>query len=521
MSPHPGLWELIEARAEATPDALLAVDEHEQRLTARELRDRAEAAAAGLHRLGVEADTPVSWMLPTWLDAAVLVGALARLGAVQNPILPMLGARETRFITTQTRARLLVVPSTWRRRPYADEAHTLAADRPDLSVLVVDPDHPLPQAAPATLPPPPAATTPGDAPVRWVFYTSGTTADPKGAQHTDHTVTAAAVGMLQALDIGPDDRSGIVFPFTHIGGIAWLFTMLITGCVGVFVEAFVPATTIPILQRERITLAGAGTTFHLAYLAAQREQPGVPLFPSVRAFPGGAAPKPPQLHYELKSELGGVGIVSGYGLTEAPILTMNTVAGTDEQLADTEGPPTPDVELRVVKPDGIPAGPGEEGEIRATGPQVFRGYVDASLDADAFDEDGWVRTGDLGVLRPDRHLRITGRVKDVILRKGETISAKEVEDLLFTHPRIADAAVVGLPDPLLGERACAVVVAAAGAEPPTLAEVFAFLTDEGLTVQKVPEQLEVVETLPRNASGKVLKQDLRAAYSTAPGTSPR
>ncbi len=515
MSDHRNLWELIEDRATATPGAVLAVDERERRLTAQDLRDRAEVTAAGLHRLGVGPDTAVSWMLPTWLDAAVLVGALARLAAVQNPILPMLGPRETRFITTQTRARMLLVPGVWRGRAYADEAHQLRDDRPELQVVVVDADHPLPAGDPTTLPPPPPPTTPADAPVRWVFYTSGTTADPKGAQHTDHTVKAAADGMLNALEMGPSDRTAIVFPFTHIGGITLLYTMLLTGCTGVFVEAFVPPTTIPILQREHVTLAGAGTTFHLAYLAAQRARPDVPLFPAVRAFPGGAAPKPPHLHYELKSELGGVGIVSGYGLTEAPILTMNTVRGTDEQLAETEGPPTPGVELRIVKLDGTVAAPGEEGEIRARGPQVFRGYLDASLDAAAFDDDGWVRTGDLGVLRPDQHVRITGRVKDVIIRKGETISAKEVEDLLFTHPRIADAAVIGLPDARLGERGCAVIVAAPDTAPPTLAEIFEFLTGEGLTVQKVPEQLEVVEALPRNASGKVLKQDLRAVYGTA------
>jgi len=512
VSDQRNLWELVEARAAATPGAVLAVDEQERRLTAQDLRDRAEAAAAGLQRLGVETGTPVSWMLPTWLDAAVLVAALARLGAVQNPILPMLGPRESRFITTQTQARMLIVPGVWRGRAYADEAHELAVDRPELQVVVVDTDHPLPVGDPATLSPPPPPTTPAEAPVRWVFYTSGTTADPKGAQHTDHTVKASADGMLAALEIQPDDRCGIVFPFTHIGGITWLFTVLITGCTCVFIEAFAPATTIPILQREGTTLAGAGTTFHLAYLAAQRDQPDVPLFPAVRAFPGGAAPKPPQLHYEMKTELGGVGIVSGYGLTEAPILTMNTVHGTDEQLAETEGPPTPGVQLRIVKLDGTPAGPDEEGEIRAKGPQVFRGYLDGSLDADAFDADGWVRTGDLGVLRRDQHIRITGRVKDVIIRKGETISAKEIEDLLFTHPRIADAAVIGLPDPRLGERCCAVIVGASGVDPPTLAEIFDFLTGQGLTVQKVPEQVEVVETLPRNAAGKVLKQDLRADY---------
>lgn len=155
MSDHPHLWELVEDRAATNPDAVLAVDEGGRTLTARDLHDRAAATAAGLHALGVEPGTPVSWMLPTWLDAAVLVAALTRLGAVQNPILPMLGVRETRFITTQTAARLFVVPGTWRGRAYRDEADALAADRADLQVLVVDADHPLPTADPASLPEPP------------------------------------------------------------------------------------------------------------------------------------------------------------------------------------------------------------------------------------------------------------------------------------------------------------------------------------------------------------------------------
>jgi acyl-CoA synthetase (AMP-forming)/AMP-acid ligase II len=146
---------------------------------------------------------------------------------------------------------------------------------------------------------------------------------------------------------------------------------------------------------------------------------------------------------------------------------------------------------------------------------VFRGYLDSSLDADAFDDEGWFRTGDLGVIEESGHVRITGRLKDVIIRKGETISAKEVEDLLFTHPGVGDAAVIGLPDERSGERVCAVVVAADGSAAPTLAEVFDFLSAEGLTVQKIPEQLEVVDALPRNPSGKVLKHELQAAYSAA------
>ena len=508
-----GLWDLVVARAEHTPDLMLAIDEDGRTLTAAEFREAAERAAAGLHGLAVGPDVAVSWMLPTWLESAVLVAALARLGAVQNPMLPILGVREMRFITEQTGARLLVVPSEWKGRAFGDEARGVAADQPDLEVLIAD--RALPEGDPATLPDPPAAVTPEDAPVRWVFYTSGTTADPKGARHTDLTVKASAVGMIEALEITDEDRAAMVFPFTHIGGIGWLYTMLMTGCRCVFVEAFAPQTTIPILQREDITLAGAGTPFHMAYLAAQRNQPDAPLFPDARAYPGGGAPKPPQLHYEVRAELGGVGVVSGYGLTEAPILTMNTVRDSDVQLAETEGAPTSGVELRFVKLDGTAAGPGEEGEIRAKGPQICQGYLDSSLDADAFDEDGWFRTGDLGVMDPaDSHVRITGRVKDIIIRHGENISAKELEDLLFTHPQIADAAVIGLPDPKTGERACAVIVVAEGAGAPTLPELFEFLTGEGLAKQKVPERLEVVDALPRNPAGKVLKHDLRDRYSS-------
>ena len=165
------------------PIAVLAIDEDGRTFTGREFRDAAERAAAGLLAHGVGPDVNVSWMLPTWLESAVLVAALARLGAVQNPMLPILGPREMRFIVGQTGASLLIVPSEWRGRAYADEAREIAKDQPGLEVLVADRE--LPDGDPSVLPPPPAPTNAADAPVRWVFYTSGTTADPKGARHTD------------------------------------------------------------------------------------------------------------------------------------------------------------------------------------------------------------------------------------------------------------------------------------------------------------------------------------------------
>ncbi|MCZ7531406.1 MAG: AMP-binding protein [Acidimicrobiia bacterium] len=510
------LWELIERRADLTPDGVFAVDEAERTVTFVEYRDAAERAAAGLQAHGVAEGTAVSWILPTWIESAVLVAGLSRLGAVQNPMLPIYREREVGFITRQTGARLLVCPSEWAGFDFEGMCRGVAADVDDLEVLVAD--RTLPDGDPGALPGPPVGRdSRDDDPVRWVFYTSGTTADPKGARHTDRSVMHSAYAMVKALELTPDDRNALVFPFTHIGGIGWLDAGLMVGFPQIVIEAFNPATTIPVLQREGVTIAGAGTPFHMAYLAAQREAPDTPLFPNVRAFPGGGAAKPPQLHGEVKAELGGVGVVSGYGLTECPILAMGSVRDSDEKLATTEGRPTPGVDVRLVTLEGAEASAGLEGEIRARGPQLFRGYLDSSLDADAFDEQGYFRTGDLGNQDDEGYITITGRVKDIIIRKGENISAKEVEDLLFEHPAIADAAVIGLPDPLSGERACAVLVVAEGAEVPTLKELFDFLTGAGLMVQKVPEQIEVVDTLPRNPTGKVLKHELRATYAAAGG----
>ncbi len=513
----PTLWELIERRAEATPDALLAHEDTGRELTFAEYRDACLRAAAGLYAgYGVRRDTAVSWELPTWNESLVLVGALARLGARQNPLIPIYRGREVGFITAQSGASLLVVPTVYRGFDFEAMALEIAADRPELRVLVVDRD--LPDGDPEDLPeveePP---TTAAGAPTRWLFYTSGTTADPKGAPHTDLTVMASAVAMAECLDIGADDVSALIFPFTHIGGIGWLITSLTTGCTLLTTEVFDPQTTPAFLAANQVTLAGSGTPFHLAYLAAQRAAAGDSIFPRVRSFPGGGAPKPPQLHYDMKREIGGAGIVSGYGLTEAPIVVMANTDDPDGKLADTEGRPTPGVDLIVVGLDGRRAGPGEEGEIRLKGPQVIRGYLDPALDAEAFDEDGYFRSGDLGTVDDDGYVVITGRLKDVIIRHGENISAKEVEDLLYTHPSVADVAVIGLPDPRTGERACAVVAVKEG-QIFGFAEMVAYLKEQGLRAQAIPEQLELVEAVPRNPAGKILKHTLRERFAPSPQT---
>jgi acyl-CoA synthetase (AMP-forming)/AMP-acid ligase II len=507
------LWELLEKRVEATPDARMTLDEEGRELTFAEYKAASEQAAAGLASLGIGEGDVVSWQLPTWNESLVLIAALARLGAVQNPILPIYREREVGFVVRQAKTKLLVTPQEFNRHDFATMAQGIAAgvneEGGNLQTLVVEKGAPFPPGDVADLPAPP--TPSDDLPVRWLFYTSGTTADPKGAQHTDGTVSVTAKNMGQRYRVTEDDKVAMVFPVTHIGGVTWLLTALQYGCELLMLQAFNPTTTVPFLAENDVTLAGAGTAFHQVYLGAQREAGDAPIFPKVRAFPGGGAPKPPQLHYDLKVEMGGVGILSGYGLTEAPILVLADAEDTDEVLAETEGGPMPGVELKLVTTEGKVAGPGEEGEVRAKAPQMMKGYLDSSLDEAGFDEDGWFRTGDLGKQDADGNLVITGRLKDIIIRNGENISAKEVEDLLYQHPKVADVAVIGIPNEKTGERAVAVIQPAEG-DAITQQEMREFLTGEGLMVQKVPEQLELIEVLPRNPTGKILKHELRATY---------
>jgi non-ribosomal peptide synthetase component E (peptide arylation enzyme) len=207
-----------------------------------------------------------------------------------------------------------------------------------------------------------------------------------------------------------------------------------------------------------------------------------------------------------------VGITSGYGMTEAPIVSQTDIDAPDDSKRHAEGSPTEGVDMKMVDRDGNEVARGQEGEVVVKGRQVMRGYLDSSLDADVFTADGYLRTGDIG--RFDEHgaVVITGRLKDVIIRKGENIPAKEVEDLLFTHPKVADVAVVGLRDPDSGERACAVVVTAAGEQPIGFDEMTRHLLDAGLITRKLPEQLELVDALPRNPSGKILKFELQKRF---------
>jgi acyl-CoA synthetase (AMP-forming)/AMP-acid ligase II len=508
-------WELLDRRANATPDAPMLIDPADRRLTFAEFRARAERVAAGFQAMGVREGTPVTWQLPTRIETVVASFALSRLGAVQNPIIQIYREREVGFAIRQTGAELVLVPGTWRGFDYVEMVNAVSAGLDKKPQVLVAYDT-LPEGDPATLPPPPVApASADDDPIRWIYYTSGTTSDPKGAQHTDGTLIAGGIGMAKALEMSPSDVGSIAFPYAHIGGPDYIVTVLAQGFPVILFETFVMNELIEVMRRHGGTMAGGSTAFYISFLNEQRKNPDETLIPTLRLLSGGGAPKPPEVYFEVKKEMG-IPVAHGYGMTECPMIAQGSPADTDDQLAYSEGAPVYRCEISIVRPDGTDAGAGEEGEVRLAGPMLFKGYLDASLNTAAFDEKGRFHTGDLGVMRPDGHITLTGRLKDVIIRKGENISAKEVEDILYAHPSVGDVAVIGLPDRERGERVCAVVETAPGREPITFDEMVAWCKQAGLMTQKIPEQLEVMEQLPRNATLKVLKYQLRDQLKNQP-----
>jgi acyl-CoA synthetase (AMP-forming)/AMP-acid ligase II len=505
------LVDLLDARAEATPAQTFLVDELGRRATYAELRDESLRVAARLSAAGIGPRTVVSWVLPTTIDTVAVTAALARLGALQNPIIPVYREREIGHILDEAAVDVMIVTPQWRSVDYLKMCSGLAADRGGRPVVFT-----IDQVVSANTEPLPAVGPSAGhddlLPAQWLFYTSGTSGLPKGVRHTDRSLAAAAIGMVEHLAVTEDDRSGIAFPIAHIGGPINLMAGLLSGATLILIEQFAPEPSARVLAREGVTMAGSGTAFHLAYLDVQGAQPDAPLFPDLRCCPGGGAPKPAGLHQRVKRELGGCGILSGWGLTESPILTMGRPTDPDAKLSETEGRPLPDVEIHVAAADGSARPPGEPGELRVRAPQMMLGYVDRSLDMDAFDEEGFLRTGDLGIVDSEGYVRITGRLKDVVIRKGENIGTAEVEELVRAHTSVADAAIIGLPDDRTGERVCAVVELVPGASALTLASLGEFLETKGLRTIAWPEQLEVIAALPRTVAGKIDKVQLQDQF---------
>ncbi len=508
-----------EALARATREAPghVAFVESGLRVTVGDLSRRVDALVRGMRRLGIDRGDVVSWQLPSWIEGIALHFAIDRLGAVSNPLLPILREREVAFIARQAGSRALFVPGTHRGFDHRAMAIDVRERCPELEHVVVVRGEPASgQVGFRTLEDGPAgpveASPRGPHEVSAIFYTSGTTAEPKGVLHTPSTLGHFLA--VQQAALGDGAAVGILwFPLTHVGGICAFGTAPVAQRTrAVLLDPFEPECALRAIEAEGVTSAGGPTPILQALLSAPGFSPG--RVASVRVAGIGATDVPPELVREVARGLGAF-VYRSYGMTECPMATAGLRGDPPHALCGTDGRPSPGVVLRIVDESGREVGAGCEGEIELFGPQLFVGYADPALDRDAILPDGFLRTGDLAIRDEAGFVRITGRRKDVILRKGENLSAKAIEDELHEHPAVAEAAVVGLPDPACGERVCACIVPRPGVPAPDLRALGAFLRGRGVMVQKIPEQVEILAELPRNATGKVRKHELRARLAAA------
>jgi cyclohexanecarboxylate-CoA ligase len=541
MSARPSNWPstsfsavLAEAAA-ASPEKTAVVDDH-RRLSFRELDELATQVAGALAARGVRPGEVVSSILPNRAEAAVLSYAVNRLGAVLNPIVPIYGGREIGFILAQAECAAVVIPDRFRGVDFPALVARLRPDLPALREVLVAGESGPPGTArfadlldrtghsahPELVEACPELRRRGRADpneVSVILYTSGTTSDPKGVLHSDATLLSECRTMARYHELSAADVFVMPSPVSHISGLLYgVLLPVFVGATSVLMERWEPERFLALVERERGTYSAGATPF----LQGVLDCPALDRYDvsSLRLFPCGGADVPPDLIRRAIRRLG-VRSGRGYGSTEFPSITSSAGPDVpDDKRAETDGRPLPGNVIELRDPDGRAVGRNEEGEVWARGPELCLGYRDAALNAESFDARGFFRTGDLGVVDAEGYLTITGRVKDIIVRSGEKFSAKEIEDLLFEHPKVRSVAVVPMRDPAVGERVCAVVEPVRPDEPPTLAELSAFLTARDLSRRKLPEHLEIVEEMPVTASGKIQKQVLRERLAGKGGQAP-
>jgi acyl-CoA synthetase (AMP-forming)/AMP-acid ligase II len=508
------VWDLVEQRAEETPDATMIVDEFGRSLTFSEFRDAALGVASALAR-HIDSASTVAWQIPTSPEAFLIMAALARLECVQAPLLPILRKREVAFVVEQLKCDLLVHPGFWRGFNYTEMAQDVSNEL-GCATLSCEGDWSssqgfrLPMSDPALLDWPRNPPTP-DA-IRWIYYTSGTSGQPKGVRHSDRTVMASRQNLTEGPQFGADDVTPITSPVTHIGGIMALSTQLDKGFKTVLSQQFDPIAFPKLASLHGVTVFRGAVPILRSCLAAQEAAGSERLFPHLRAVQAGGSARPRDLHHRFKAVLG-VPVAITYGMTECPGVTYSLWNDDEEFIEHTDGRPVPGGAIKIVDADGKLLPVGERGEILVMGPQLFLGYVDDALNADAFDADGFFYTGDIGYVDEKGYLTVAGRIKDIIIRNGENISAMEVENVLLSLAGVADVAVIGVPSELTGERCCAVVELAPGSTGVTLAQIKEHCIESGIARQKIPEEVVIVTSLPRNAMGKIMKQSLRETYA--------
>jgi cyclohexanecarboxylate-CoA ligase len=470
----------------------------------------AEKVAGALQARGIGPGDVVAVQLPGSYDGAVVQAAVGLCGAVLLPVVMIYGPREMDFVLSRSGATAVVVPREYRGRPHASVVLGGLPGLPALKLAVVvgdtAPDYGAIGYADLIGRPGGPYRQPGPDPDDRValMYTSGTTADPKGVQHSHRTLLAEATSRVYT-HTGPGARSLGLFPPGHIAGLLSLLRILLLGTPTVIMQAWDAALAASLIDRHAVTSSG-GAPVQLSGLLDQQAN-GTAALTSLREFLTGAAPVPPSLI--RRADAAGITAFRSYGSSEHPTISAGSIADSLDRRAGTDGRLTAGNQVRIVDPAGHDVPADRDGEILSRGPELFTGYTDAALNAAAFLPGGWFRTGDVGRLDGDGYLTVTDRLKDIIIRGGENISSKEVEDLLITHPAVADVAVIPAPDPVMGERVCAVIVPRPGCSF-DLDEARAHFAAAGAARQKTPEVIVLVDELPRTPAGKVRKDVLRA-----------
>jgi len=479
--------------------------------------------AAALRARGLAPGEVISFQLPNWHEALVINLAASIGGFVCNPIIPIYRDAEVGFILARSRTRVFFIPERFRSMDYLAMVARLRPALPHLKdvVLVRSTDDSAMRYEPWVAEPA-ASETHGSAPfppvspdaVKLLLYTSGTTGDPKGVLHTHNTLCAEIDAVRRFWRVSSDDAVLMPSPVTHITGYLYAMELpFAAGLTAVLMDRWEAEQGALLIARHGVTFSVGATPF-LVELVEVVERRAMHL-PSLRLYVSGGAPVPPEIVKRAHLVLPNCQTFRVYGSTEAPSISLGVQAGDPPELGATTDGRIVNHEVRIIDPvSGEPVPIGTEGEIVTRGPEVMLGYTDPAYTQEAFDEDGFFHTGDLGFVDARGYITISGRKKDLIIRGGENISPKEIEDVLHRHPAILEAAVVATPHPRMGETPCAYVVLRPG-HTLDFDAMKAFLDSARLARQKIPEKLMIVPELPHTASGKILKHVLRANEAQA------
>lgn len=477
------------------------------------LAERVERFAAGLRAAGVSAGDVVAVQLPNIPEFVVAYLAVCRLGAVMSTIhMPYRGS-EFETLLRHSRARAIVCLSQAKDWSPAEAALELKASIPTLRAVIAL-GAPL---AGALAFPELAATTPhGLAPVAGplagdpmlLLYTSGTTAAPKAVPHTYQTLLSNARLGAPEHGVGPDSRVLSAAPFSHLFGLYSLHVCWAVGAAAVLLPAFTPPDLAQAVERDRPTALWTAPA-HMAACRAlglfDRHD-----FSSLKLAIVSGSACPPELMRWLAARLPGCAMTQLWGMTETQAALYTRPGDPLEVSANSTGRASPGTEVRVALAGDTECVRGEEGELQVRGCLAFPGFFDnEAANAAAFAPGAWYRTGDLATMDADGNVAITGRAKDVINRGGHKFNPRDVEDLLDSHPKVLQSAIVPMPDPVLGEKACCFAVLRPGVAGLTLEELVDYLAERNIAKMKFPERLVVVNEMPLTPTRKIIKSRLK------------